>query len=57
MANTAGWDEGGVGGISKTDQITSNINMREGWELGQRQHEKHEPDTSCKFEFSFGAVR
>ena len=27
-------DQGGVGGISITNQITCNINMREGWELG-----------------------
>ena len=26
-------DQGGVGGISITDRITCNINMREGWEL------------------------
>lgn len=41
-------DQGGVGGISITDQITSNINLREGWVLGQRRHAKHEPDTSFK---------
>ena len=44
-----------MGGISITDQITSNINLREGWVLGQRRHAKHEPDTSCKL--SLGSVR